>query len=1015
MITREKAAAKIQTFLKTATKNNNIRLYHHYECAKQIQRIWRGFWCQLCFQIDKFDVVTVQSCSRRWIAKSKLDKGLFAIHMIQRSVRIFLHQRNLLRNRASVTLQCFARQNCALAIVKRERVILKYISQTQNFWRQVLAKRSKNALMLQRARMHAAMCIQRYWRRHIALLVLRKLQLSKRRVHGAIAIQGFCRIAKAKRVCNEMRELQAFRVATITVQCFLRRSLARARFHELQQCCERFQSALSIQSIWRRVRSRTRVERLLAAVKILQFSNELSQLHERSVTLLQRTWRRKLAYMLVQIRHSGIIKIQSVTRMHRTRSLLKWTNSRITMVQAMWRCIRQREKFKAFVVSLIVCQSACRAFCAKREHNRMTAALQLVQCFSRRILAKLMLKKLRYIARERKQSALYLQKSWRKWSASSLYRQTKVSTIVLQSLLRLLQAKRKAQKQLLFIVTMQSSIRVFLARKHLQRVLSEKMAREKAERNAASRIQSVVRGAIVRTEHRHLDNSATSIQRIFRGFLCKADFRLTVLDAIMIQIIVRQWIARRIREKRMNAKVFLQSFARGTLARIRATRISSVKTIQRTYRGHVGRSLAIKHISARKIQKTWRCYDTHCNFMISCLVIIKVQSLVRRWLCKRRSSQKYDAVLTIQAYSRMKLSKNLRSRRYTSVCTIQAFCRMSILRVFFFRLRNEHRSAISLQSFVRMVLCHEQYALERFAARSVQRIVRGFLTRIDIREKHRTATQIQKIWRGYLGYTTYACQVLSALKLQCFFRTIKCKLQLKNLRDDFKCFEFLQRHSAFKIQIAYRHYRDRIEVFRAASTIQRAATNYLLKTAFSRLRRGIIRCQALVRAQKIRSRRSKKMLSQVARLNLAYNKAKEDPKLKLDHRTRVALDVLLCSRSLSEIMHAICLLELATRYSEACCIAFTKAGAADILFPIIRSCNRSLPHLEILHFVLLTLSNVAKFNSLLPSITSIAAAEVFLDLVQMFRDKDAIFPLASMLLERIVVTSDEVKVSFTRP
>ena len=55
---------------------------------------------------------------------------------------------------------------------------------------------------------------------------------------------------------------------------------------------------------------------------------------------------------------------------------------------------------------------------------------------------------------------------------------------------------------------------------------------------------------------------------------------------------------------------------------------------------------------------------------------------------------------------------------------------------------------------------------------------------------------------------------------------------------------------------------------------------------------------------------------------------------------------------------------------------------------------------------MLTMSNVAKYEPLLPSLATLIGIEVFLDLVQMFRDKDEIFCLVVSLLERVVAFSE---------
>ena len=58
-----------------------------YWAAIQIQRIWRGFWGQLRLQIDLLDIITVQSCVRRFLASLKAKERLSAVRTLQRFAR----------------------------------------------------------------------------------------------------------------------------------------------------------------------------------------------------------------------------------------------------------------------------------------------------------------------------------------------------------------------------------------------------------------------------------------------------------------------------------------------------------------------------------------------------------------------------------------------------------------------------------------------------------------------------------------------------------------------------------------------------------------------------------------------------------------------------------------------------------------------------------------------------------------------------------------------------------------
>jgi hypothetical protein len=62
--------------------------------------------------------------------------------------------------------------------------------------------------------------------------------------------------------------------------------------------------------------------------------------------------------------------------------------------------------------------------------------------------------------------------------------------------------------------------------------------------------------------------------------------------------------------------------------------------------------------------------------------------------------------------------------------------------------------------------------------------------------------------------------------------------------------------------------------------------------------------------------------------------------------TLKVLHVLQKSTKLSEIMEAIKKLESSTQLSYSCCKAFADTETPEILYDVIRSCNRSIPHTE---------------------------------------------------------------------
>lgn len=66
--------------------------------------------------------------------------------------------------------------------------------------------------------------------------------------------------------------------------------------------------------------------------------------------------------------------------------------------------------------------------------------------------------------------------------------------------------------------------------------------------------------------------------------------------------------------------------------------------------------------------------------------------------------------------------------------------------------------------------------------------------------------------------------------------------------------------------------------------------------------------------------------------------------------------------------------------------------------------------MEILRFVLITLVNVVSHKDLIQCVATKASAGVFMDLLQMFRDKDELFSLSVALLRKVVRASRSLEV-----
>ena len=131
----------------------------------------------------------------------------------------------------------------------------------------------------------------------------------------------------------------------------------------------------------------------------------------------------------------------------------------------------------------------------------------------------------------------------------------------------------------------------------------------------------------------------------------------------------------------------------------------------------------------------------------------------------------------------------------------------------------------------------------------------------------------------------------------------------------------------------------------------------------------------------------------------------------LGPQTKEALETLKTSTHLREVMKAVRTLENSTKLSTSCCKAFASSGSPKILYNLVRSCNRSVPHTELLEYILDTLFHVSKHSDLIETIADDNCIETLIDVIQLFRDKDDIFCAAAIVLKRIVFNSNKYLVS----
>jgi len=92
-----------------------------------------------------------------------------------------------------------------------------------------------------------------------------------------------------------------------------------------------------------------------------------------------------------------------------------------------------------------------------------------------------------------------------------------------------------------------------------------------------------------------------------------------------------------------------------------------------------------------------------------------------------------------------------------------------------------------------------------------------------------------------------------------------------------------------------------------------------------------------------------------------------------------------------------------------------QVGATEILVALLYDLNKSLPHVELLYYLMRTLLNVCKYNSMVDRVANVETAKAFLHLIRMYGSEDAVFCSAVSLLEVCASRNQEVKALIATP
>ncbi|NXY16046.1 ASPM protein, partial [Atrichornis clamosus] len=908
----------------------------------------------------------------------------------------------------------------ALTIQRNYRMYRQYCHYRKVQWAtQVIQKRYRAHRLRKIAVQHyfslkkAATCIQRAFRD-----VRAKKQ--QREMHCAATV-----VQKNFKAFRERQRYLSLKAATLVFQRRYR-ALVLARQHALDYCSLR-RATIHVQAVYRGIRVRKRLEHMHLAASTIQSAYRM--LRDRrayqnmriAATVIQNYYRSYLKgknqrKKYLRMKNSALI-IQASYRGLKARQELKILHVSATVIQSSYRMYVQRRCYKQLCWAVTVTQQRFRAKMAKEADmknyaKKRKAVICLQAAFrakkarqlykanvaARRIQSflQMCLERRRFL--EKKSAAVTIQSMFRCHRTRTRYKLIQSSAVAIQRWYRwchrarLQRAEYLAQKQAIVII--QSAFRGMKARKIARQI------------RAARKVQSFLQMALQRRKYIQLRAAAITLQSYYLMHKCKSQYRSYKRAAVVLQRSYRSHLTmkhqrRTYLQTRRNI-IIVQARVRGYIEKQRFHRIkeSTIK-IQAAYRGYKARQWVNKMRAAQVIQAWFRGCKARKEYASLVRAALVIQSHFRTKQLRTRFLKMKCCALTIQRAWRATCTARTVRQQFlatkSAAVHIQSAYRQYRARRLLRKARRkfvqQKAAAVIIQKHLRAWqegrLQFMKYNKTRRAVIKLQAFIRGYLVRKKISEQkqkkrllcftaaayhHISAIKIQRAYRIYLTLKLAQTQISSVLIIQRWFRA---KMQQKRFLRDYQRIVRLQR----VIRGWLTHRND------AATVIQRNVRRFLACRRRRKFAVGIIKFQALWRGYSWRKIHDTAKTRALRRsLEKANEKSREEN--KLCNRTAIAIEHLLKYKHLSYILAALKHLEVATRLSPLCCENMAQSRAIFSVFVLIRSCNRSVPCMDVIRYSVQVLLNLSKYERTTRAVYEAEnSIDTLLDLLQMYRGK----------------------------
>ncbi|XP_026930400.2 abnormal spindle-like microcephaly-associated protein isoform X3 [Acinonyx jubatus] len=935
------------------------------------------------YQKTRSAVIVLQSAYRGMQARRKFIHILTSIIKIQSYYRAYISRKKFLRlKHATVKLQ---------SIVKMKQTRKQYLH------------------------LRAATLFIQQWYQSIKVAALKRKEYVQMR-ESCIKLQAFVRGHLVR------KQMRSQRKAAVSLQSYFR--MRKMRQHYL----EMYKAAVVIQNYYRAYKAQVSQRKNFLQVK-------------RAVTCVQAAYRGYKVRQLIKQQSIAALKIQTAFRGYSKRKKYQYVLQSTIKIQRWYRTYRtvrdirmQFLKTKAAVISL---QSAYRGWKVRTQIRRELQAAVRIQSAFRMAQTQ---KQFRLF----KTAALVIQQHLRAWSAGKKqrmeYTELRNAALMLQSTWKGKIVRRQVRKQHKCAVIIQSYYRMHVQQKKWD--IMKKAARLIQMYYRAYRIgrrqrqlylktkaaiviiQSAYRSMRVRKKIKEYNKAAVAIQSTYRAYKAKKNYATYRASAVLIQRWYRNIkIANRQRKEYLNLKktaVKIQAVFRGIRVRRRIQHMHTAATfIKAMFKMHQAEVRYHKmRTAAVLIQAAWRSYKARkylCKVKAAC----KIQAWYRSWKARKEYLAILKAVKVIQGcfYTKLERTRFLNMRASTIIIQRKWRAMLSgrIAHEHFLMIKR-HQAACLIQANFRRYKGRQVFLRQKSAALTIQRYIRarkaGKCERIKYVELKKSTVVLQALVRGWLvrkriseqrtkirllHFTAAAYCHLSALRIQ---RAYKLHMVMKNAKKQVNSVICVQRwfrtrlqqkrfaqkcHSVIKSQRELQEHMSQQN--RAASVIQKAVRRFLLRKKKEKINNGITKIQALWRGYSWRKKNDGTKIKAI-RLSLQLVNREIREENKLYKRTALALHYLLTYKHLSAILEALKHLEVVTRLSPLCCENMAQSGAVSKIFVLIRSCNRSVPCMEVIRYSVQVLLNVAKYEKTTAAVYHVEnCIDTLLDLLQMYREK----------------------------